>query len=105
MSAYTLSHSGIGRFTIADNAVVQDVDLGVNFFLDESSLGKSRAQCCTELLLELNPEVDGVWNSTVTVRLSVDSYLVPIMMNYAALSSPRILPASRNCLTRQKFSP
>ncbi|KAL7785230.1 hypothetical protein V8C37DRAFT_394357 [Trichoderma ceciliae] len=57
---------GIGKFTIADAAIVQHVDLGVNFFLDESSLGKSRARCCTELLLELNPEVDGVWNSTVT---------------------------------------
>lgn len=64
----TLSRLGIGKFTIADNAAVQEVDLGVNFFLDESSLGKSRAQCCTELLLELNPEVNGSWDSTVTVR-------------------------------------
>ncbi|KAL7933570.1 hypothetical protein V8C35DRAFT_322490 [Trichoderma chlorosporum] len=66
---------GIGKFTIADDAVVQDVDLGVNFFLDESSLGKSRAQCCTELLLELNPEVDGVWNSAVTDAASLQELL------------------------------
>ncbi|UKZ82160.1 hypothetical protein TrVFT333_009944 [Trichoderma virens FT-333] len=66
---------GIGKFTIADDAVVQDVDLGVNFFLDESCLGKSRAQCCTELLLELNPEVDGVWNSTVTDSASLQQLL------------------------------
>lgn len=52
---------GIGRFTIADNTVVSEADLGVNFFLDESSLGKMRAQCSTELLLELNPEVQGDW--------------------------------------------
>ncbi|KAM0516120.1 hypothetical protein ACHAPE_005743 [Trichoderma viride] len=66
---------GIGKFTIADNAAVQEVDLGVNFFLDESSLGKSRAQCCTELLLELNPEVDGSWNSTVTDTASLQNLL------------------------------
>ncbi|VUC20172.1 unnamed protein product [Clonostachys rosea] len=52
---------GIGSFTIADDAIVHDEDLGVNFFLDESSKGKSRAQCCTEFLVELNPEVNGSW--------------------------------------------
>ncbi|KAI3401352.1 hypothetical protein diail_11436 [Diaporthe ilicicola] len=52
---------GIGSFTIIDDATVQEADLGVNFFLDENSLGKSRAQSCTELLLELNPEVRGEW--------------------------------------------
>lgn len=52
---------GIGRFTIADEAVVDEPDLGVNFFLDESCLGKQRSQCCTELLQELNPEVQGDW--------------------------------------------
>ncbi len=52
---------GIGQFTIADDAVVEDADLGVNFFLDEPSRGKPRAQCTTEYLLELNPEVTGEW--------------------------------------------
>ncbi|KAI0409409.1 hypothetical protein F4802DRAFT_140669 [Xylaria palmicola] len=52
---------GIGRFVIADDAVVDEADLGVNFFLDESSLGRSRSECCTKLLLELNPEVQGQW--------------------------------------------
>jgi amyloid beta precursor protein binding protein 1 len=57
----TMAQTGIGRFTIVDNTVVSEADLGVNFFLDESSLGKMRAQCSTELLLELNPEVQGDW--------------------------------------------
>ncbi|KAK0629952.1 hypothetical protein B0T17DRAFT_487289 [Bombardia bombarda] len=52
---------GIGRFAIHDDRVVDDADLGVNFFLDDNSLGKSRSQCMTELLLELNPEVQGDW--------------------------------------------
>lgn len=41
--------------------MVKEADLGVNFFLDESSLGKPRSQCCTELLQELNPDVQGEW--------------------------------------------
>ncbi|KAK3318586.1 hypothetical protein B0H66DRAFT_516873 [Apodospora peruviana] len=52
---------GIGRFAIYDDRVVDEADLGVNFFLDEDSLGKPRSQCVTELLLELNPEVQGDW--------------------------------------------
>ncbi|KAK6067770.1 Nedd8-activating enzyme E1 regulatory subunit (ThiF family protein) [Seiridium cupressi] len=52
---------GIGRFTIVDERVVDESDLGVNFFLDEDCLGKQRSQCCTELLQELNPEVEGDW--------------------------------------------
>ncbi|KAI1801843.1 hypothetical protein F4811DRAFT_563673 [Daldinia bambusicola] len=52
---------GIGKFTIADDALVDEPDLGVNFFLDESCLGKPRSECCTKLLQELNPEVQGEW--------------------------------------------
>ncbi|KAJ2980227.1 hypothetical protein NUW58_g7004 [Xylaria curta] len=47
---------GIGKFVIADDAIVNEADLGVNFFLDHSCLGRSRSECCTKLLLELNPE-------------------------------------------------
>jgi amyloid beta precursor protein binding protein 1 len=54
---------GIGKFTIADDAIVEEADLGVNFFLDEDSLGKSRAESCVKLLQELNPDVKGDWVS------------------------------------------
>ena len=50
---------GVGSFTIVDDAVVSEKDLGVNFFLEESSLGKSRAEESCRLLQELNPEVNG----------------------------------------------
>jgi amyloid beta precursor protein binding protein 1 len=50
---------GIGSFTIADSATVTDADLGINFFLEEDSLGKSRAKECVRLLEELNPDVKG----------------------------------------------
>ena len=50
---------GVGSFTIIDDAVVDEKDLGVNFFLEESSLGKSKAEESCKFLQELNPEVDG----------------------------------------------
>lgn len=50
---------GVGQFTIQDSAVVTEADLGVNFFLEESSLGKPRAQQTCDYLLELNPDVKG----------------------------------------------
>ncbi|KAF3169041.1 hypothetical protein TWF225_009459 [Orbilia oligospora] len=50
---------GVGQFTILDQAVVTDEDLGTNFFLDDSSIGLPRAQKACELLCELNPEVQG----------------------------------------------
>lgn len=50
---------GIGQFTIVDSAVVSEADLGVNFFLDNSSLGKFRADETVKLLMELNPGVQG----------------------------------------------
>lgn len=62
---------GIGRFTIADQNVVTHQDLGVNFFVDDSWLGKSRAEACTDLLLELNPEVQGEWYPKPQVYRSI----------------------------------
>ncbi|RCI10665.1 hypothetical protein L249_4234 [Ophiocordyceps polyrhachis-furcata BCC 54312] len=59
---------GIGSFTIIDEAIVSDEDLGVNFFLDESDRGKSRAQCCMNHLLELNPGVRGSYYPRPNVR-------------------------------------
>lgn len=56
---------GIGGFTIVDPATVTESDLGVNFFLEESSLGKSRAEETCRLLRELNPEVDGSYEQEV----------------------------------------
>lgn len=39
--------------------MVIDEDIGCNFFLEPSSLGQSRAKCCTQFLQELNPDVNG----------------------------------------------
>ena len=50
---------GAGNFTIVDSTEVGEEDLGVNFFLEEASLGKSRAEETCKYLQELNPEVKG----------------------------------------------
>jgi len=50
---------GVGRFTIIDDKKVGDADLGVNFFVVSSSIGKSRAEQTAALLGELNPDVRG----------------------------------------------
>jgi len=46
---------GIGAFTVVDDATVTEEDLGNNFFLEASDLGKSRAAAVTALLVEMNP--------------------------------------------------
>lgn len=56
---------GIGGFTIVDPTTVTESDLGVNFFLEEESLGKSRAGETCRLLRELNPDVEGNFQTKV----------------------------------------
>lgn len=51
---------GIGSFTIVDCNKITGEDVGNNFFLcDSDSIGKSRAQVATQMLLEMNPDVGG----------------------------------------------
>lgn len=50
---------GVGNFTIVDGCKVDEADLGVNFFLDEDSIERSRAEETCKFLMELNPEVKG----------------------------------------------
>jgi len=50
---------GIGHFTIVDGETVTETDLGVNFFLTEDDVGRSRASACVRWLSELNPDVEG----------------------------------------------
>ncbi|KAJ5674452.1 uncharacterized protein N7477_004386 [Penicillium maclennaniae] len=68
---------GIGGFTIVDPATVTEADLGVNFFLEEESLGKSRAEETCRLLRELNPDVQGFFNSEPIANLLQDPDFLP----------------------------
>ena len=59
LSTHPRPLAGIGSFTIVDGAAVTEADLGNNFFVDESCLGKPRAASVTQLLQELNEHVSG----------------------------------------------
>jgi molybdopterin/thiamine biosynthesis adenylyltransferase len=48
---------------------VTEADLGVNFFLEDESLGKFRAEETVRLLEELNPDVKGTALKEVSKRL------------------------------------
>jgi len=61
----------VGNFTVIDDSIVTESDLGANFFLDEDSLGKSRAERTAALLEELNPDVSGSFMDDVGVNLKV----------------------------------
>ncbi|CAI7634036.1 unnamed protein product [Penicillium glandicola] len=68
---------GIGGFTIVDPAIVTESDLGVNFFLEEESLGKSRAEETCRLLKELNPDVQGRYYVKRVEELLIDPDFLP----------------------------
>ncbi|CAE6382902.1 unnamed protein product [Rhizoctonia solani] len=55
---------GIGHFTIMDHRSVSPEDVGNNFFLEHSSIGKPRAEEAIRLLCELNDSVEGVANTS-----------------------------------------
>lgn len=77
---------GIGQFSIADCAKVMEPDLGVNFFLEAESLGKSRAQEAVRLLQELNPDVTGhaVVHEDLQDLFSSFRYLAPHELAFTA---------------------
>lgn len=50
---------GVGFFTILDDKLVEERDLGTNFFVTQDSIGKSRSETTKDLLVELNEDVKG----------------------------------------------
>lgn len=63
---------GIGRFTVMDDKNVTDADLGNNFFVATSELGRSRAEVVTEMLCEMNADVKG--SAMTSVPTNQDSF-------------------------------
>jgi amyloid beta precursor protein binding protein 1 len=59
----------IKAFTLVDDACVTEADLGSNFFCESDWLGKSRAECVRDLLLEMNPDVQGFAQNVNVVQL------------------------------------
>lgn len=64
---------GTASFTLVDDGVVQERDLGNNFFFEQSDLGKGRAETATRLLCELNEHVKGSFSDESVLDLLPDS--------------------------------
>ena len=54
-----MTDAGIGAFTILDGKITDGEDAGVNFFLEEGSIGQPRGEAACRLISELNPGVEG----------------------------------------------
>lgn len=63
---------GTASFTVVDDAVVQERDLGNNFFFERADLGKGRAETATRLLCELNEHVKGSFSDESVLDLLPD---------------------------------
>jgi amyloid beta precursor protein binding protein 1 len=50
---------GFGQFSIVDGKNVTPQDLGVNFYVTKEGIGKNRAEVVSQIIAELNPEVQG----------------------------------------------
>jgi NEDD8-activating enzyme E1 regulatory subunit len=50
---------GVGFVTVLDDKLIEERDLGNNFFLTQDEIGKSRAETTLNHLLELNEDVQG----------------------------------------------
>ncbi len=94
---------GIGNFTIVDDAIVAEADLGVNFFLEQNSLGLSRAEECCRLLLELNPDVTGTHISQASQypflgRAEIANCIAAYrILGQATRLPPKLLPHPHRC--------
>ncbi|ORY88225.1 NEDD8-activating enzyme E1 regulatory subunit [Leucosporidium creatinivorum] len=88
---------GIGKFTILDPAPVDGSDIGNNFFLEPSSLGKPRAEEVSKYLLELNSDVKGeaIVQDLSTVLLTSPEQLASYSLIIAVNVDPtHLLPLS-----------
>jgi NEDD8-activating enzyme E1 regulatory subunit len=62
---------GIGGFTILDDKITDGEDVGVNFFLEPTSMGSPRGEQAYKYISELNPDVRGNFNIQVPKQESV----------------------------------
>jgi hypothetical protein len=86
---------GIGQFSILDPAIVTQADLGVNFFLEDESLGKFRAEETVRLLEELNPDAKGTAINEVSEKLPCASVQCRVLTHSTA---SRDIPGKRQGL-------
>uniref|UniRef100_A0A915DQY2 THIF-type NAD/FAD binding fold domain-containing protein n=1 Tax=Ditylenchus dipsaci TaxID=166011 RepID=A0A915DQY2_9BILA len=77
--------AGFGSFHIVDDAVIGQTDLGQNFFMTESDIGKPRAEVVVKNLLELNPSVRGSCSLVSFVNFDLQD-----LLNYSLVVSTNL---------------
>lgn len=94
---------GVGMFTILDEHLLEESDLGSNFFCDASGLGKPRGDRVTELLCEMNSDVRGsavFGNLSSAVALDADFLSRFTLVIASNLPEAHLLQLSEGCWQR-----
>jgi NEDD8-activating enzyme E1 regulatory subunit len=92
----------IQSFTIIDGKVIDADDIENNFFIPAQSIGKSRGQVATRLLLELNEDVKGTAIHTPLMQILHDqpSFLQKfqlVIVTDVCFEDPLVLKVSQLC--------
>ena len=94
---------GVGSFTVLDEHLLREADLGSNFFATAAALGRPRADIVTELMLEMNPDVKGaaLHGNLSSVLASDPSFLAQFTLVVASgLPEAHVLQLSELCWHR-----
>ncbi|KAJ3211761.1 Phosphomannomutase [Entophlyctis luteolus] len=94
---------GVGSFTILDAKITSGEDAGNNFFLDRESIGKSRGECASILLNELNPDVKGSClfdNPSKVIETNRDFFDNYSLVVAAELGQSDIIALSKICVEK-----
>ncbi|KAK9461150.1 uncharacterized protein V1516DRAFT_691136 [Lipomyces oligophaga] len=82
---------GTGSFTVADDRIVTEDELDVNFFLDEGSIGQPLAAQVSKLLQELNSDSKGHFESLDLHKL--DSLEASFWERFSVVVAHQIRPS------------
>eukprot|EP01083_Nonionella_stella_P308460 1088245_1 len=93
-TAKNLILAGPASVTLVDNEPVALLDLGTNFYLSESSVGKPRAQECARQLSELNSYVDVNVHSGDVNEAFIDKFQVVV---FTTGSRDALLRLNQHC--------
>ncbi|KAI8386785.1 probable DNA damage tolerance protein RHC31 [Nakaseomyces glabratus] len=66
--------SGIGHLTVLDSHIVNETDLGSQFFLTANDVGKKRVEAVSDRLQDMNPRVNLVFDSADLKSKTDDFY-------------------------------
>jgi len=98
--------AGVGRLTIVDERSVTEEDMDASFLLDQSHLGKNRAESSLDQLRLLNPNVaiDALPRSLASILQGTEQEVANMVGSYSAIlliDQPLSLQLKLNTLLRE----